>query len=142
MKRVPKGPYKTSIRPKTNNVPGIFFDPDTLQRLGGPTMLLNSDAINGSAELLRCFYDGNCIAIFSTFLSSASNDEQLWRFVERTKFWDTEIWVFPIHLQDEKHWALATAYNGRTTLDVFDSLGVRRIEEKVENVRLNLYFRY
>ena len=57
-------------------------------------------------------------------------------------FWDTEIWVFPIHLQDEKHWALATAYNGRTTLDVFNSLGVRRIEEKVENVRLNLYFRY
>ena len=97
-------------------------------------MLLNSDTINGSVELLRCFYDGNCIAIFSTFLSSASNDEQLWRFVERTKFWDTEIWVFPIHLQDEKHWALATAYNGRQVLDVFDSLGSYGIGEKVENV--------
>ena len=33
MKRVPKGPYKTSIRPKTNNLPEIFFDPDTLQNL-------------------------------------------------------------------------------------------------------------
>ena len=139
MKRVPKGPYKTSIRPKTNNAPDIFFDLDTLQRLGRPTMLLNSDAINGSAELLRCFYDDNCIVIFSTFLSSASDDEQLWRFVKRTNFWDTEIWVFPIHLPHDKHWALATAYNGRQVLDVFDSLGARSIEEKVENVRLILY---
>ena len=134
MKRVPDGPYGPRYRPSSGSAPQLFFDKETLGRLANSVGQLNSDAINDCAQLLQGFYNDVPTTIFSTFLPLATDLEQLWHSCKHTKFWDTEIWIFPIHLPDSHHWALATAQLGSRTLNVFDSLASRMIEDKVINV--------
>lgn len=134
MKYVTRGPYQVRYKARNEENPGLFFDKDTFKCLGRSESLLNSSTINNCSLLLKEHYDDRPISIFSTFLSTCRDDEQLWRFVKNTRFWDTEVWIFPVHLPDEIHWTLSTAYISDYRLNVFDSFGNTSTEKKVASV--------
>lgn len=138
MKIVPRGPYRNQYKTKQQNWPGLLFDVNLFKSLGSRKSLLTSDCIINCSSLLHEYYDDRPISIFSTFLTSSTNDEQLWRMAKGTRFWDTDVWIFPVHLPDECHWTLATAYIGSKTLHVFDSLSNKGNEHKIRTVSRRL----
>jgi hypothetical protein len=64
-------------------------------------------------------------AILSTFdllrVRYNTTDDSLWRNLKKTKFWERDIWIIPIHRAKSCHWVLSVANPARREFLIFDS---------------------
>ncbi|KAG7087085.1 hypothetical protein E1B28_013067 [Marasmius oreades] len=150
---------QTSKRLAINNVSGFrhIFQADELARIDGSTQQLSGDCINGCAALLQDLlsrdlaacgtslgapHTAQQVAIFSTYLIRKVFDEQgnagVWRFSKVTKYWSAPIWILPLHDKEMEHWLVVVVSLKSQHVQLFDSLGSRRIWDnwlpKVEHV--------
>jgi Ulp1 family protease len=115
-------------RPKTT------IEVADLQRIRSPTGRLNNFALNGlAASLLNIFGHPHSptaaaadrCAVFNTHdltrIRYKANDDELWRNVHHTMFWDKPIWLVPIHRRAEEHWVLVAVSVPQQELYFFDS---------------------
>jgi len=124
----------------TDNLSSIQFDPSDIARLKSPTAWLNDTCINGGAALLQWFFSSpgypgfessrRC-ALLSTFdlprVRYKADDDQLWRHISRTLYWQKDVWIVPIHRTNpHEHWVLCVASLRTYELFLFDSLGSKR----------------
>ncbi|KAJ7696295.1 hypothetical protein B0H17DRAFT_1131077 [Mycena rosella] len=58
-------------------------------------------------------------------VQSRASDEELWRHLHHTWFWEKSLWLIPIHRAWEEHWVLAVVDVGHQQILFFDSLGVQ-----------------
>ncbi|KAF9033670.1 hypothetical protein BJ165DRAFT_1304382, partial [Panaeolus papilionaceus] len=49
----------------------------------------------------------------------------IWKNTKRTLYWETDIWIVPIHRPSQSHWVLCIAYPHKGELFLFDSLAER-----------------
>ena len=137
MDKIPKGPYRDHRRPKAADMKEIVFSANTLSELGQRKALLSCDTLNPCCELLHDLYHDRPVTIFPMYLSVSVSRDQVWRLAKHCIFWDTEVWIFLIHLPDAMHWTLATAYLGMYELNIFDSLKNSAFEEETSAVSHN-----
>ncbi|KAI0706515.1 hypothetical protein C8Q76DRAFT_629740 [Earliella scabrosa] len=115
------------------NLKDIHFAPSDLDRLRDPSAWLNDDCINGCIQLLvRCFGTARTLhgspAFISSFAmaqqrSNQATDESYWRNHHTSRFWEKDVWVFPVHRPAEKHWEVAVVYFQKRRIAYFDSFG-------------------
>jgi hypothetical protein len=107
----------------------ISFDAEEISRFHGSKSRLTGTCINSAGSLLVDLTKNNHIALFSTYTlvysRQQATDNDLWRNIKNTTFWDKEVWIFPVHRSSPGHWVLCTAYIRERRLLLFDSLGGR-----------------
>ena len=118
-----------------DGLPTIQFGLEDLEILINPTALLNDVCINGGAALLQhllsvknlpsAMHSQRC-ALFSTFdllrIRSGASDDDLWRNVEFTRYWEKDVCILPIHRPHTRHWVLCCISYKTCELFLFDSL--------------------
>ncbi|KAJ7575225.1 hypothetical protein C8J56DRAFT_1063775 [Mycena floridula] len=65
-------------------------------------------------------------AIFTSFVfmyALQRDDDALWRNSKDTRFWEKDVWIFPIHRLEQFHWVLAILLPASHSILVFDSFG-------------------
>jgi Ulp1 protease family, C-terminal catalytic domain len=108
------------------------FDPPDLHRFHSEKML-NDVCINGGAALLQDYfaliddtaaYSRRC-AILSTHelprVRYQALDNDLWRNIRRTIYWEKDVWILPIHRPRALHWVLGVIYVRENRILLFDS---------------------
>ena len=122
-----------------DGLPTIQFGPEDLEILNNPTALLNDVCINGGGALLQhllsaknlpsAMHSQRC-ALFSTFdllrIRSGASDDDLWRNVKFTRYWEKDVWILPIHRPHTRHWVLCCISHKTRELFLFDSLAAER----------------
>jgi hypothetical protein len=116
----------------------ISMETSDIDRLKSRTGRLTGFGVNGlAAALLNMFGDpespdavhANLCAVLSTYdlvrVRYKASDDELWRHLHCTKYWDKQIWLIPIHRVEEEHWVLAAVDIDQQQILFFDSLGVR-----------------
>jgi Ulp1 family protease len=108
-----------------------YFDPPDLSRFRS-TRMLNDVCINGGAALLQdhlcrndtAAYSHRC-AILSTHdlprVRYGALDDDLWRNLRRTSYWDKDVWILPIHRPQAVHWVLSVIDIRQHRILLFDS---------------------
>lgn len=119
----------------------VSFQQGDIGRFVNPTALLNDECLNGGGLLLQTQlarlaednshgFDARTVAILSTHdlvrVRYGASDDQLWRNVKHTEYWDKLIWVLPIHRRDAHHWVACVIYPELKKLHLFDSFADRR----------------
>jgi Ulp1 family protease len=113
------------------------FDLPDLHRFHSDKML-NDVCINGGAALLQDYfaliddtaaYSRRC-AILSTHelphVRYQALDNDLWRNIRRTIYWEKDVWILPIHRPRALHWVLGVVYVRENRILLFDSLAEER----------------
>lgn len=116
----------------------ISLETSDIDRIQSHTGRLTGFAVNGlAAALLNMLGDpespdtrhANRCAVLSTYdlrrVRYKASDDELWRHLHRTKYWDKQIWLIPIHRVEEEHWVFAAVDVEHEQILFFDSLGVR-----------------
>ncbi|KAJ6533961.1 hypothetical protein DFH09DRAFT_1405699 [Mycena vulgaris] len=71
----------------------------------------------------------NQCAIISTYdlvrVRYKASDNDLWRNIHHSRYWEKSLWLIPIHRVEEEHWVLTVVDVSRQQILFFDSLGVR-----------------
>ncbi|KAJ6580419.1 hypothetical protein DFH09DRAFT_1076679 [Mycena vulgaris] len=71
----------------------------------------------------------NQCAILSTYdlvrVRYKASDNDLWRNIHHSRYWEKSLWLIPIHRVEEEHWVLAVVDVSRQQILFFHSLGVR-----------------
>ncbi|PPQ96513.1 hypothetical protein CVT26_010429 [Gymnopilus dilepis] len=98
---------------------------------------LKDICINGLASFFQtmtandseCNPDYSC-AIFSTHdlvrIHYKASDQDLWRSISRSQYWNASVWIIPIHRPRESHWVLAAANVLEGRIYLYDSLASMR----------------
>ncbi|KAJ6522075.1 hypothetical protein DFH09DRAFT_938576 [Mycena vulgaris] len=70
----------------------------------------------------------NQCAILSTYdlvrVRYKASDNDLWRNIHHSRYWEKSLWLIPIHRVEEEHWVLAVVDVSRQQILFFDSLGM------------------
>ena len=127
-------PLAPRLKP-SHKLPAI--EEEYIRILSSDEALLNDTCINDCAALLYPLYPppiSRRIAILSTYelgrIRRNATDDELWRNTKRTSFWESSIWILPIHRPTAKHWVMCTIDLGTRTLRLFDSLAERHPWER------------
>lgn len=116
----------------------FVFEPNEQCILTTPTALLNDVCLNGMASFLKFQYGGTFdsrysadrCALFSTHdlvrIRYNASDENIWRNISPTEYWNKDIWIIPIHRPQQCHWVLCVAYLQHGEFILFDSFGDHR----------------
>lgn len=56
----------------------------------------------------------------------------LWKHARHSKYWEKDIWIFPIHRPAQFHWVSAVVYLRTGIVHVFDSFGSNRWDTDIE----------
>ena len=109
----------------------ITFSPEDIARIRDPCAWLNDDCVNGCAQLLALHFgmtnvDGGHPTINSSFAMAQQRDGQslddgVWRVNHRTRYWESDVWIIPIHQPRAHHWELAVVYLKERQIAYFDS---------------------
>ncbi|KAJ7275583.1 hypothetical protein B0H12DRAFT_1228041 [Mycena haematopus] len=123
-----------------NGRPNMEIEPQDLDRFLSPTGRLNGFGLNGVAASLHKTFSSpysslhtnsatQC-AILSSYdlprVRYKASDEELWRSLSPTQYWEKCLWLLPIHRPVEEHWVLAIIDIPRQRLHFFDSLASSR----------------
>ena len=97
----------------------MYFEPD---------QCLNDEVVIGCSSLLSSMFPLASVTIFrphlyTNFVEDCQN-EAIWKAVQKTTFWSTDVWIVPIHLENDGHWMIATLYIQERRIDLFDSIGL------------------
>ncbi|KAI0694788.1 hypothetical protein C8Q76DRAFT_634071 [Earliella scabrosa] len=114
-------------------------------RLRNPTGWLNDNSVNACAQLLSGYFGtenvtGGRPAILSSFAMAqqrdgTSLDDGMWRVNHRSRYWEKDVWIIPIHQPSTQHWELAIVYLRQCRIAYFDSLAHPKTwEEDVQTV--------
>ncbi|KAK1218281.1 hypothetical protein PQX77_019046 [Marasmius sp. AFHP31] len=108
----------------------VFWRSDIL-RIDDQKGWLNGDCIDGLAYMLRQThkeFDGayiNSYAVSDHVRVEELHDrdwERLWKNARLDRYWDSHLWIIPLHLPDQLHWALALVDARSREILFFDSL--------------------
>jgi hypothetical protein len=112
------------------------FDPPDLRRFRSE--MLNDACLNGGAALLQdhfalindtATYSHRC-AILSTHdlprVRYQAADDDLWRNIRRTIYWEKDVWILPIHRPRALHWVLGVVYVKEQRILLFDSFAEKK----------------
>ncbi|KAI0710611.1 hypothetical protein C8Q76DRAFT_624385 [Earliella scabrosa] len=126
----------------------IHFAPADVERLRNPSSWLNDDCINGCIQLLLRYFGGAATthgnpAFISSFAmsqqrSNKATDESYWRNYHTSRFWEKDMWVFPIHQPAKQHWEVAVVYFQTRRIAYFDSFGDKNSWKNEIKLVLNL----
>ncbi|KAJ7706758.1 hypothetical protein B0H17DRAFT_1287383 [Mycena rosella] len=118
--------------------PNVEMEASDIARVESRTGRLTGFALNGLAAALVNFLGhpvspnaatANQCAVFSTYdlprIRYRASDDDLWRHINHTKYWEKNMWLIPIHRIDEQHWVLAGVIVDKQQIFFFDSLSVR-----------------
>lgn len=108
-------------RPAQDSSPSVNFGPSDIRRLSDPHAQLNDICLNDGAILLRDHYQAHC-ALFSSYDITnvrTGSIEMLKRSSKRSRYWEYDIWMIPIH--HPAHWTLAVVVLSAHTIYQFDS---------------------
>ncbi|KAF8452783.1 hypothetical protein L210DRAFT_3608606 [Boletus edulis BED1] len=98
------GAEETIIRPPADGFGTLIFEPQDIDILASQT---------ATHDLPRIRYN--------------ADDHTLWRTISRTRYWEKNIWILPIHRASSwGHWVLCTIDLNRRRLLLFDSLADQR----------------
>ena len=125
-------PDATRLLPNPDpNFKDVPLFPDDISRLRNPTGWLNDNCLNACAQLLAGHFGtenviGGRPAILSSFAMAqqrdgASVDEGVWRVNHRSRYWEKDVWIIPIHQPSSLHWELAVVYLRQCRIAYFDS---------------------
>ena len=100
-----------------------------LQRLQSPTQQLNDVCVNmGTLILQRSLADTpevrSCV-VLPSYVITATCLDRLWRVTQPTSYWQRSVWILPLHLEQDHHWAACTIRLGERTVHLFDSFASR-----------------
>ncbi|KAJ7627703.1 hypothetical protein DFH06DRAFT_1443350 [Mycena polygramma] len=114
--------------------PKLRMEPEDICRISSPTGRLNNFGLNGlAASFLNVFGHPHAptaatadrCALFNTFdlnrVRYKASDDELWKNVHHTAFWNKQIWLVPIHRRAEEHWVLVAVAVHAQKLFFFDS---------------------
>ncbi|KAF8452432.1 hypothetical protein L210DRAFT_3383491, partial [Boletus edulis BED1] len=127
-------PLANRARPPISGFASIDFETKDLQILASREACLNDICLNGCAALLYSTHvaqEPSQFAVFSTHdllrIRYNAADEDLWRSMAHTKYWEKPIWILPIHRASSwGHWVLCSIHFDSHHLLLFDSLGETR----------------
>ena len=93
-----------------------------------PDQCLNDEVVIGCSSLLSSMFPLASVTIFrphlyTNFVEDHQNNA-IWKAAQRTTFWGTDVWIVPIHLENDSHWMIATIYIQERRIDLFDSIGL------------------
>ncbi|KAJ7512280.1 hypothetical protein B0H11DRAFT_2346274 [Mycena galericulata] len=101
-------------------------DLDTLTTSRGR---LNGFCLNGVAATLHAHFSQASCAVLSTYdlgrIRYNASDDEVWRHVGPTLYWEKSMWLLPIHRPQEEHWVLAVIPVHQRRVFLFDSLASR-----------------
>ncbi|PPQ76972.1 hypothetical protein CVT26_007834 [Gymnopilus dilepis] len=129
-----KMPVPLASPPSFSALHGIGFNLDDLQRLTQAETMLNDICLNGCATILKDICDkdpslglnSHHCALFTTHdlirARYKARDQELWRTMSSTKYWDKDVWILPIHRPQQMHWVLCVAYPKHRVILLYDSL--------------------
>jgi hypothetical protein len=124
--------FGTHVRPSQDRFPAFSFETEDMNRLVSSTGLLNDVCINGCAALLYTQFapTPGHFTIFSMYdlhrIRYNADDETLWRNTSRTCYWETSVWILPIHRPASSHWVLCKIDFALKRVDLFDSFAERK----------------
>jgi Ulp1 protease family, C-terminal catalytic domain len=128
--------HRPRILLASGELPTYHFEQRDLDILKSPTARFNDVGINGGAALLHRFYllrnktSAERCALLSTFdlprVRYNASDEELWRYIHRSSYWQKDVWILPIHRKSAEHWVLCVITLREHQLYLFDSLAARR----------------
>ena len=80
-------------------------------------------------------------AILSSFAMAqqrdgTSLDDGMWRVNHRSRYWEKDVWIIPIHQPSTQHWELAIVYLRQCRIAYFDSLAHPKTWEEDVQVRV------
>ena len=59
-----------------------------------------------------------------------SSDQGVWRVNHRSRYWESDVWIIPIHQPAAHHWELAVVYVKERQIALFDSFANASTWEK------------
>ncbi|KAJ7466743.1 hypothetical protein B0H11DRAFT_1733128 [Mycena galericulata] len=90
---------------------------------------LNGFCLNGVAATLHAHFSRASCAVLSTYdlgrIRYNASDDEVWRHVGPTLYWEKSTWLLPIHRAHEEHWVLAIIIVHQRRVFLFDSLAAR-----------------
>ena len=105
---------------------------------------LNDKVIIGCSSLLSSMFPLESVTIFRPHLyTNFVEDSQsgaIWRAVQKTTFWSSDVWIVPIHLEKDSHWMIATIYIQERRIDLFDSIGLNSSIQTITKVGIYFIF--
>ncbi|KAJ7587929.1 hypothetical protein C8J56DRAFT_1049993 [Mycena floridula] len=112
----PRGLPGTSIR----------LDRSEIQRLVSSKGWLNSGCINSLAQLISHLLGDATkrYSILSSFIVPGAvkdTDSSLWRTAKGAEYWEKDVWIIPVHREEEHHWVLAVIIPSQRAFYLFDS---------------------
>ena len=140
-------PNATRLLPNpVPNSKAIPFFADDISQLRNPTGWLNDNSVNACAQLLSGYFGtenvtGGRPAILSSFAMAqqrdgTSLDDGMWRVNHRSRYWEKDVWIIPIHQPSTQHWELAIVYLRQCRIAYFDSLAHPKTWEEDVQVRV------
>ncbi|KAG9316921.1 hypothetical protein JVU11DRAFT_3001 [Chiua virens] len=124
------GPISDLVQPPSERLGHLQFAPKDVDILGSPGARLNDTCLNGCAALLHqkfCPSEPSPFALFSTHdlphVRYHADDDELWRHMSRTRYWEKRVWILPIHRPSSwGHWVLCSIHLDEQHIVLFDSL--------------------
>lgn len=130
------------VCPASNGFGNITFEPKDIDQLRTADARLNDTCINGCAALLHAthFAADSPFAILSTHdllrIRYKAADDDLWRNMYRSNYWEKPIWILPIHRPSSwGHWVMSSIHFDTHRIMLFDSLAERHPWQKDLPVR-------
>lgn len=126
------GTFGNRVCPTQEEFPILSFEARDMNRLASSTGLLNDICINGCTAVLHSQFipAAGRFSIFSTYdlhqIRYHADDETLWRNTSRTRYWETPVWILPIHRPSSNHWVMCKINLTLKQVDLFDSFAERK----------------
>lgn len=120
------------VRPAQDRFPALSFEARDVNWLMLSTGLLNDICINGCAALLYSEFSPSPghFSIFSAYdlhwIRYHTDDETLWRNTSHICYWETPVWIVPIHHPSSNHWVMCRIDFMVKWVDLFDSFTERK----------------
>jgi Ulp1 family protease len=116
----------------------LFFAEEDLHRIYQGKSMLNDTCLNGCAGILKYMFDRHATfaissqrcALFNTHdlvrARYKAQDQDLWRMMSPSQYWEKDVWILPIHRPRHIHWVLCIAYPKSGRVFLYDSLASGR----------------
>ncbi|KAJ7580800.1 hypothetical protein C8J56DRAFT_794621, partial [Mycena floridula] len=117
-------PYLETDEARSRALPDtdIVINVSEINILRTPSSWLNSGCINSLSSLLQLISPNRKCAVLSSYaIPRIADDAVLWKVLHRSKFWEKDIWLLPIHRIGEQHWVLSVIDTRRQKIGLFDS---------------------
>ena len=115
-----------------------FIDQNDLRRLQDPQALLNDTCLNSSASVIHLTLlsdhqtrpAASKCTVLSTYvmqcIQTRWTNKEVWRNTKSNLYWQTKVWVVPIHLPGMQHWVVCVIYVKKSRVFFFDSFAEQR----------------